>query len=76
MKVITAPLGTTLEQAKTILQKYRIENCRWWTKRPYSGLISVKDIQKKLQYPQAATDERGRLLSVRSWRRCGPGNPG
>jgi len=61
--LITAPLGTTLEQAKTILQKYRIEKLPLVDEAGHiQGLITVKDIQKKIQYPQAATDERGRLL--------------
>lgn len=61
--LITAPLGTTLEQAKTILQKHRIEKLPLVDNAGHiQGLITVKDIQKKIQYPQAATDERGRLL--------------
>jgi IMP dehydrogenase len=62
--LITAPVGTTLEEAKTLLQRYRIE------KLPLvdddgclKGLITVKDIQKKQDYPHAATDSRGRLLA-------------
>lgn len=61
--LVTAELGTTLEQARSILQKHRIE------KLPLVdasgclvGLITVKDIQKKLQFPNAAKDGRGRLL--------------
>ncbi len=61
--LITAPAGTTLEQAESLLQKHRIE------KLPVvdadgnlKGLITVKDIQKKRQYPNAAKDGRGRLL--------------
>ena len=61
--LITGPVGTTLEQARAILQKYRIE------KLPLvdaggclKGLITVKDIQKKREYPYAATDPQGRLL--------------
>jgi IMP dehydrogenase len=62
--LITAPVGTTLEQARSILQEHRIE------KLPLvdaggclKGLITVKDIQKKRDYPNAATDTRGRLLA-------------
>lgn len=62
-QLVTAPVGTTLDQAKAILQKHRIE------KLPLidgdgrlKGLITVKDIQKKRDYPNAATDSRGRLL--------------
>jgi IMP dehydrogenase len=61
--LVTAPAGTTLEQAKRILQKRRIE------KLPLVdadgriiGLITVKDIQKKRDYPNAASDSHGRLL--------------
>ncbi|MCU1351474.1 MAG: guaB, partial [Acidimicrobiales bacterium] len=63
--LITAPVGTTLEQAREILGRHRIE------KLPVvdaggrlSGLITVKDIQKRIQYPDATKDEQGRL-------RCG-----
>lgn len=62
--LVTAPVGTTLEQAKTILQQHRIE------KLPLvdadgrlKGLITVKDIQKKQDFPNAATDSKGRLLA-------------
>lgn len=61
--LITAPLGTTLEQAKAILQKHRIEKLPLVNNEGFlQGLITVKDIQKKIQYPQAATDSHGRLL--------------
>jgi IMP dehydrogenase len=56
-------MGTTLEQAKVILQKHRIEKLLLVDSAGHlQGLITVKDIQKKIQYPQAATDARGRLL--------------
>ncbi len=62
--LVTAPLGTTLEQAKAILQRHRIEKLPLvdedFTLR---GLITVKDIQKKLDFPNAAQDESGRLLA-------------
>jgi len=61
-KLITAPVGTTLEDAKGILQQHRIE------KLPIvdddfrlKGLITVKDIQKAIKYPNAAKDPLGRL---------------
>lgn len=61
--LITAPLGTTLGEAKAILHRHRIE------KLPLvdgdgllSGLITYKDILKRQDYPHAAKDERGRLL--------------
>jgi IMP dehydrogenase len=62
-KLITAPVGTNLSQAKTILQKHRIE------KLPVvdaagnlKGLITIKDIEKAQSYPQATKDRHGRLL--------------
>jgi len=61
--LVTAPLGTTLEQARAILQKHRIEKLPLVDEQGHlQGLITVKDIQKKIQYPQAATDPQGRLL--------------
>ncbi|MCA9935563.1 MAG: IMP dehydrogenase [Anaerolineales bacterium] len=61
--LVTAQVGTTLEEAKAILHRHRIE------KLPLvdgngrlKGLITVKDIMKKLDFPQASTDEQGRLL--------------
>jgi len=60
--LITAPEGTTLEEAKQILQKYRIEKLLVVNKEgDLKGLITVKDIQKKAKYPNACKDERGRL---------------
>jgi IMP dehydrogenase len=60
--LVTAPAGTTLQEAEAILHRNKIE------KLPVvdadgrlRGLITVKDIQKKLQYPQATKDEQGRL---------------
>ena len=62
-KLITAELGTTLEQAKVILQKHRIEKLPLVDSQGHlKGLITVKDIQKRAQYPNAAKDDRGRLL--------------
>lgn len=61
--LITAPIGTTLEEAKAILQKHRIEKLPLIDREGHlKGLITVKDIQKKLDYPNAATDTHGRLL--------------
>lgn len=61
--LITAPLGTTLEDARAILQKHRIEKLPLVDAEGHIlGLITVKDIQKKLQFPNAAKDSRGRLL--------------
>ena len=60
--LITAPIGTTLEQAEQILQKNRIEKLPVVDKNnKLCGLITVKDIQKKLNFPFASKDEHGRL---------------
>jgi len=60
--LVTAPAGTTLEEAKAILHRNKIE------KLPVvdadgvlKGLITVKDIRKRIEYPHATKDERGRL---------------
>ncbi len=60
--LITAQVGTTHEQAKAILQKYRIEKLPL-VDQDYilKGLITTKDIQKTLQYPNSAKDSKGRL---------------
>jgi len=47
--LITVPVGTTLEQAEAILHKHRVEKLLWWTIITSEGLITVKDIQKKLK---------------------------
>ena len=61
--LITAPIGTTLQQAKAVLQRHRIEKLPLVDENfMLRGLITVKDIQKKLDYPNAALDARGRLL--------------
>jgi IMP dehydrogenase len=60
--LITAPVGTTLEEAATILHRFKIEKLPVVDEHGLlKGLITVKDIQKKTQYPNAAKDERGRL---------------
>ncbi len=60
--LITAPEGTTLEQAEKILQKHRIEKLPVVDKAGnLIGLITVKDIQKKRAFPIAAKDQNGRL---------------
>ncbi len=60
--LVTAPLGTTLEKAMKILQKYKIEKLLIVDK-DYSlrGLITIKDIEKKIKYPNACKDKLGRL---------------
>ena len=60
--LITVPVGTTLEDAEAILHKHRVEKLLVVDKDYYlKGLITVKDIQKKLKYPNAAKDDQGRL---------------
>ncbi|MFQ6676961.1 MAG: IMP dehydrogenase [Fidelibacterota bacterium] len=60
--LITVPMDTTLEKAREILQKHRIEKLLVVDNQgALTGLITVKDIQKKEDYPNACTDERGRL---------------
>src|SRR5712671_2163090 len=60
--LVTVPVGTTLEEAERILQRHRIEKLLV-VDRDFNlkGLITVKDIQKKREYPRAAKDEQGRL---------------
>lgn len=61
-KMITAPVGTTLEEAEVILQKHRIEKLPVVDKHgKLKGLITFKDIQKKKRYPYACKDKLGRL---------------
>jgi IMP dehydrogenase len=60
--LITVPVGTTLEEAEKILHKHRVEKLLVVdAKYNLKGLITVKDIQKKLKYPNAAKDSQGRL---------------
>ena len=61
-RLITAPLGTTLDRAKNILQKYKIEKLLIVDKNfELRGLITIKDIEKKIKYPNACKDKHGRL---------------
>lgn len=61
--LVTAPVGTTLEQAQEILQKHKIEKLPLVDERHIlKGLITIKDIEKAEQYPNAAKDDRSRLL--------------
>src|SRR5437762_5379794 len=61
-KLVTAQPGVTLEQAKEILHRYRIEKLPVVDERnQLRGLITVKDIEKAIRFPNAAKDERGRL---------------
>ncbi len=60
--LITAPVGTTLEEAKAILQKHKIEKLPLVDEnQTLRGLITVKDIMKARQFPNSSKDERGRL---------------
>src|SRR3954453_23255232 len=60
--LVTVPVGTTLEQAEAILHKHRVEKLLVVDDQfALKGLITVKDIQKKLKYPNAAKDSQGRL---------------
>ena len=62
--LVTAPEGTSLEQAQKILGKHRIEKLPIVDKDGYlKGLITIKDIEKSIQYPNSARDANGRLLA-------------
>ncbi len=61
--LITAPVGTTLAEAQKILGKHRIEKLPLVDAKGYlKGLITIKDIEKSIQYPNSARDRNGRLL--------------
>jgi IMP dehydrogenase len=61
-RLITVPVGTTLEQARDSLHRYKIEKLPVVDEHGMlKGLITMKDIQKKILYPNAAKDEYGRL---------------
>jgi IMP dehydrogenase len=61
-KLVTVPVGTTLEQARASLHRYKIEKLPVVDEHGMlKGLITMKDIQKKILYPNAAKDEFGRL---------------
>jgi IMP dehydrogenase len=63
--LITAPLGTTLDEAQAILQTHRIEKLPLVDEQGrLKGLITVKDISKKRNFPLAALDDRGRLRAA------------
>ncbi len=60
--LVTVPVGTTLQEARVILQKHRIEKLLVVdAKGELKGLITVKDIEKSIVYPNACKDEMGRL---------------
>ncbi|MGT0185722.1 IMP dehydrogenase [Staphylococcus aureus] len=60
--LITAPVNTTLEEAEKILQKHKIEKLPLVKDGRLEGLITIKDIEKVIEFPNAAKDEHGRLL--------------
>ena len=61
--LITAPVGTTLEQAQEILRQHKIEKLPLVDENGnLKGLITIKDIEKSVQYPNTARDKSGRLL--------------
>ncbi len=61
--LVTAPIGTSLEQAQKILGRHRIEKLPIVDKDGnLKGLITIKDIEKSIQYPNSARDKNGRLL--------------
>ena len=61
--LITAPEGTTLDEAKEILRRHKIEKLPIVDKNcGLKGLITIKDIEKAVQYPRSARDKNGRLL--------------
>ncbi|MBQ8926792.1 MAG: IMP dehydrogenase [Oscillospiraceae bacterium] len=65
--LITAPVGTTLKEAQKILSKHKIEKLPLVDEGGYlKGLITIKDIEKSVKFPNSARDSRGRLL-------CGAG---
>ena len=61
--LITAPEGTSLEKAEEILQQYKIEKLPMVNEEgQLTGLITIKDIERVVEFPHAAKDEHGRLL--------------
>ncbi len=61
--LITAPVGTGLEQAKEILRSYKVEKLPIVDEQNnLRGLITIKDIEKARQYPNSAKDDKGRLV--------------
>ncbi|WP_276771378.1 IMP dehydrogenase [Veillonella seminalis] len=62
--LVTAPVGTSLEEAKAILRRHRIEKLPLVDDNGYlKGLITIKDIEKATKYPNSAKDSSGRLLA-------------
>lgn len=64
-KLVTVPEGTSLDEARKLLHRYRIEKLPVVNEKgELKGMITVKDIQKTQSYPLAAKDEHGRLLAA------------
>ncbi|MFD2328852.1 IMP dehydrogenase [Cohnella sp. GCM10020058] len=62
--LVTAPVGTTLQEAELLLQKHKIEKLPLVDdSNTLKGLITIKDIEKAIQFPNAAKDQHGRLLA-------------
>ncbi|AMA71445.1 MULTISPECIES: IMP dehydrogenase [Aneurinibacillus] len=62
-ELVTAPVGTTLKEAEEILQRHKIEKLPLVDENnELKGLITIKDIEKAIQFPHAAKDRQGRLL--------------
>ncbi|MEE0931020.1 MAG: IMP dehydrogenase [Acutalibacteraceae bacterium] len=62
-QLVTAPVGTNMEQAQEILRQHKIEKLPLVDENgKLKGLITIKDIEKSMQYPNSARDENGRLL--------------
>jgi IMP dehydrogenase len=77
--LVTAPLGTTLAEAEAILHRHKIEKLPVVdAEGRLKGLITVKDIQKRIEFPKATKDEQGRLrvgaavgVGTDAWERAG-----
>jgi IMP dehydrogenase len=64
-ELVTAPVGTTLKEAQEILRRYKIEKLPIVDDQfNLKGLITIKDIEKTIQYPRASKDANGRLLAA------------
>ncbi|WP_077623786.1 IMP dehydrogenase [Sediminibacillus massiliensis] len=62
--LVTAPVGTTLQEAEKILQQYKIEKLPLVDEQGVlKGLITIKDIEKVIEFPNSAKDSQGRLLA-------------
>lgn len=63
-ELVTAPVGTTLQEAEVLLQQHKIEKLPLVDEHnTLKGLITIKDIEKAIQFPNAAKDSQGRLLA-------------